>query len=707
MCVRESLDQTVVPAFYANKYLPHSTILHLKPLDYFCFAFFYSLQSDSMNSQFSPDMGNSSISAAIVTMFEMYLAYFVPVAESKPAGTENVTSNSIWESLSSKTSNLLHLKSGTPSPPVGSGNLAPGRPSLISAKQFQLTSNQLSPSGDEADAAIGQKLMCRTFLSIFAEMLLPIPTAKTTPQRLSPLSMRNEPQPTSDQVRCVRTVVKHLHAFANSCPSAEAMRDPQFRFASSPLDDLKRSIWSSEISLQSRLCNYLKYCFEIWPSDASFRMPIETWLSYIQPWRYKQQTGAGKEDEDDDHKADEAVGKEWLTFISSNLPFYNNMFLQVVSRLTRFDLTSSKNSVMIFRVMKVFAASKLFLLIREAEKSGSDKGRMIRSPNPSRKSFPSSRSPLSDATLIKHSFQEGEELESESTPLFAEKSLQTARELYTQMHVAREIVAQELRTIRSASAHAKQSSGFISFIRSLFEQEEEQQDDAGKNLSEWKRTESHLNPSLMRLESIFGNEVFAGLNQGDELDSEIRQRHLSSPSSAKKQAPDVILSPDGTVVLSPAGRTQLRNRLAKSNVTFDGNPDEQRTRSYEIAFLVKFLLLLSALINQRIGPFLQYHYSSGSLLSKVLRMLLSPPVSFTAVHKDGPMGEARRSVQHLPPRVCLRGLADQRLLILLSLLIVFTSVCGLSPFTLVLYSGMALVSVAVVSYVCDKLRNWS
>lgn len=706
-CVRDSLDQTVIPAFYMNKYLPHSSCLHLKPQDYFWFAFFHYLQKDSVNSQFTLEMAGS-LNAAIVSIFEAYLTHFVPATAEKKADTpENLSSNSIWESLSSKTSNLLHLKSPTASPLAALG-AGPARPSLINAKQFQLTSNQFTPaSGDDADSA-RQKLQCQSFISVFAEMLLSVPVTRATPQRMSPLSMRSHSQPTSDQVRFVRTVVKHLHAFANSCPSAEAMKDPQFRIPSSPLDDLKRSVWSSDINLQSRLCNYLKFCFETWPSDASFRMPVETWLSYIQPWRYKQHSTSGREaDDDDDHKADEAIGKEWLSFISNNLPFYNSMFLQVITRLSRFDLTSSKNSIIIFRVVKVFTASKLFLLVREAEARASDKSSGIRSPNSSRKSFPVARTPQSDATLIKQSFQESDELESESTPLFSAKSLQTVRELYSHMRVSREIVAQELRTIRSSSGQAKQGNGFVNFIRSLFEEETEDQDDAGRNISEWKRTESHLNPSLMRMESIFGIDEFASVSQADEFDCEIRQRHLSSPSSAKKQTPDVMLSPDGTPVLSPAGRAQLRNRLAKSNVTFEGNPDQQRTRSYEIEFLVKYLLLLSALINARIGPFLQRHYSSGSLLSKTLQMLLAPPVSFTAVHKEGQMGESHRRQQHLPARICLRRLADQRLLSLLFLIFCFISLCGISLTSLILYSGISFAAAVVVSFVCDKLQNWS
>jgi sphingomyelin phosphodiesterase 4 len=708
-CVRESLDQTVIPAFYMNKYLSHSSCLHLKPVDYFWFAFFYYLKTDSMGSMFLLEMGNS-LNTAIVSIFEAYLTHFVPATtESKPANTESMSSNSIWESLSSTTSNLLHLKSPTasPLPALGAG---PARPSLINAKQFQLTSNQFTPAtGDDADSARNQKVMCQAFISVFAEMLLSVPVTRATPQRMSPLSMRSHSQPTSDQVRFVRTVIKHLHAFANSCPSAESMKDPQFRFTSSPLDEMKRSVWSSDMNLQNRLCNYLKFCFETWPSDASFRMPVETWLSYIQPWRYKLHSTTGRDaDDDDDHKSDETVGKEWLTFISNNLPFYNSMFLQVATRLSRFDLTSSKNSIIIFRVMKVFAASKLFLLVREAELHASDKSSAIRSPNTSRKSFPAARSPQSDATLIKQSFQESEELESESTPLFSEKSLHAVRELYSHMRVSREIVAQELRTIRSSCGQAKQSGGLMNFIRSLFEEETEDQDDAGKNISEWKRTESHLNSSLMRLESIFGIDAFASLcEEADQVDCEIRQRHLSSPSSAKKQTPDVILSPDGTPVLSPAGRAQLRNRLAKSNVTFDGNPDEQRTRSYEIEFLVKSLLILSAMINARIGPFLQQHYSSGSLLSKMLHMLLAPPVSYTAVSKDSPLGECRRRQHHLPARVCLRRLADQRVICLILLLFCFISLCGISLTSLTLYSVMLWMMFAVVSFMCDKLKNWS
>lgn len=522
---------------------------------------------------------------------------------------------------------------------------------------------------------------------------------------MSPIGMKTQTQPTTDQVRYVRTVVKHLHAFANSCPTTDAMRDPQFRFVATPLDDLKRSIWSTDMHLQSRVCNFLKFCFETWPSDASFRMPVETWLSYIQPWRYK--STAAKEDEDDDRTSDQSIGKEWLPFISKNLPFYNSMFLQVVERLTRFDLTSSKNSVMLFRVMKVYASSRLSLLVREAEESAGDKNRVMRTPPSARSPFLQTRSPASDTALIKHSFQDVEDLDTESVPLFSGKSLDTVRELYTHILVARGIVVQELNDIKSASDQAKHGSGIMHLIKSLIGPEEEPQDDMGKNVSELKRTESHLNPSLTRMEAIFGCDSFASLTEADQLDSQMRQRHFSTPVSAKKQSPDMILSPEGTPVLSPAGRTQLLNRLAKSNITFEGNPDEQRTRSYEIEFLVKSLLLVSAVINRHTGSFVQRHYASGSLVSKILQILLSPPVTYTRVEKDGPLGQVRRSVEHLPARVCLRRLADRRVLLLVSIVMILTHVCGFSPLSLATYAMIAVFSFALISFVSDQVKNWS
>ena len=38
--------------------------------------------------------------------------------------------------------------------------------------------------------------------------------------------------------------------------------------------------------LQKQIYSFLRIGFEKWPLDQGFRMIQETWLSYIQPWRF-------------------------------------------------------------------------------------------------------------------------------------------------------------------------------------------------------------------------------------------------------------------------------------------------------------------------------------------------------------------------------------------------------------------------------------
>lgn len=76
-----------------------------------------------------------------------------------------------------------------------------------------------------------------------------------------------------ERVRTVRVLIKHLHAF-----SAKHLSDPAIR--SSALRKYARQI------MCARAYHYIKHQVTTWPLDASFRLVLELWLSFIQPWRY-------------------------------------------------------------------------------------------------------------------------------------------------------------------------------------------------------------------------------------------------------------------------------------------------------------------------------------------------------------------------------------------------------------------------------------
>lgn len=97
---------------------------------------------------------------------------------------------------------------------------------------------------------------------------------------------------------------------------------------------------------QKKLYIFLRHTLEHWPLDASFRLFLETWLSYIQPWRYV--SGAQKGND-----GDKVVDWKWQNFVAENLLFYTLFLQKVILRFLRVELSSPKNSLMLYRISKV------------------------------------------------------------------------------------------------------------------------------------------------------------------------------------------------------------------------------------------------------------------------------------------------------------------------------------------------------------------
>lgn len=171
---------------------------------------------------------------------------------------------------------------------------------------------------------------------------------------------------------------------------------------------------------QKRLYKFLRHLFYNWPLDTSFRIVYETWLSYIQPWRYlhfeKVRSSPGKE------VGEDVVDARWHSFISENIMFFSKLFNIMLSRMNRVDFATAKNAMMFYRVAKVFTGPEyLRLMLLDIEHAilsydlpySSHNGIPMRSP-----SSPTSSSTYLRMSSSSSSFGEGPPLRSSSSTLF-------------------------------------------------------------------------------------------------------------------------------------------------------------------------------------------------------------------------------------------------------------------------------------------------
>ncbi|KAJ8938884.1 hypothetical protein NQ318_016088 [Aromia moschata] len=167
--------------------------------------------------------------------------------------------------------------------------------------------------------------------------------------------------PTGEYMRIARVLIKQLHSF-----SASAKADDTH------LAELKKI---SIPMIQGKFYIFLRNLVHRWPLDGSFRLVLELWLTYIQPWRYppnnlvKQlnKNDINPDAEDVNIAPQHSVDREYLSFIAENLLAYVVIFQQLLPRFGRVDLVSPKMSLMLYRITKVFDQPNLATYLREVE----------------------------------------------------------------------------------------------------------------------------------------------------------------------------------------------------------------------------------------------------------------------------------------------------------------------------------------------------
>uniref|UniRef100_A0A2K5J2L6 Sphingomyelin phosphodiesterase 4 n=1 Tax=Colobus angolensis palliatus TaxID=336983 RepID=A0A2K5J2L6_COLAP len=409
------------------------------------------------------------------------------------------------------------------------------------------------------------------------------------------------------------------------------------------------------------------------------------WLSYLQPWRYapdKQAPGSDSQPR--------CVSEKWAPFVQENLLMYTKLFVGFLNRALRTDLVSPKHALMVFRVAKVFAQPNLAEMIQKGEQLFLEpelvmphrQHRLFTAPTFTG-SFLSPWPPaVTDASFkVKNHVYSLEGQDCKYTPMFGPE----ARTLVLRLA---QLITQAKHTAKSVSDQCAESPAGRSFLSWLGFSSMDTNGSYPANDLDKTGQDSYLEAALEYLRQIFRLS-----------EAQLRQFTLalgtSQDENGKKQLPDCIVGEDG-LILTPLGRYQIINGLRRFEIEYQGDPELQPIRSYEIASLVRTLFRLSSAINRRfagqmaalcsrddfLGSFCRYHLTEPGLAS---RHLLSPVVRRqVASHTRG-------------PRLSLRFLGSYRTLVSLLLTFFVASLfcVGPLPCTLLLTLGYVLYASAM------------
>lgn len=421
-----------------------------------------------------------------------------------------------------------------------------------------------------------------------------------------------------EHIRLVRVMVKHLHFFVNT------FRHPIQSTYRTPLvarrDEFKGLVWPQYV--QKKLYRFLRHNFEWWPLDASFKVVLETWLSFIQPWRYCDHHLPPGKDQDVENKD---VEDKWRPFVSDHLLFYTVLFHSFLERALRMELSSYKNAYMLFRVSKILSLPNLNNILSDAESMMHDPFDRFARPvsnhstdSVMNSSYRSVNSPMTNFAL---QFSDLEGVRFQYRPLLGLNTQQTVEQLLKMTQSALETARTESDLSECSSKSWLSWLGFNYLMNHDYNVTRYYSSDSIDDINsgfESKKTVNYLEQAILNLCAFF------------KVNQPSSPAHLSGIASKKLQHtthqefPDIETTTSG-VTLTPLGRYQIINGLRKFDVGYQGNPDLQPIRSYECAFLVRFLYSISCFLNSRFASQMSLVYNRDDFVGLVTQQLLHPP----------------------------------------------------------------------------------
>ena len=502
--------------------------------------------------------------------------------------------------------------------------------------------------------------------------------------------------PSSDHVRVVRMLVKHLHYFSNSA-RPEAIASPYSVPYYHQWDEFKRSAMQQYV--QRKLYGFLRNTFQHWPLDSSFRLVLETWLSYLQPWRYVDPSQSNRER--DPESSVKVVDDKWRMFIMENFLFYSLLFQNILQRMLRMDLSSSKNAYMLFRVTKVFTLPNFRELIDDAERMLDISCGVGRLGDMGTSYMASLQQHSSVGSVIMQHICEVEGPTFQYHSLFGEENIGTVRQLLSTVNQAK----QSAHNLAQKNGDPNNSSFFswlglgssVDYNASKFVSWNAT-DEVG--FGESKKAEVHLDNAGSNLCYFFQLE---SMNKPEK--SVTWSNSNVHGTRAETMTPDVYDTDDGPK-LTPLGRYQLMNGLRKFDLTYQGDPDLQPIRSYENPLIVRICHGISSYINGMFGTEIEAIYHKPGLVGRMARQLLPPP-QIPEKKGSSPVSH-KQATAYSKPRFSLRWVASYQNIGYLLALYVFLYMwlgTGIVGYFFIMMALVLLYAVFKATFDSNKVKD--
>ncbi|XP_029644144.1 sphingomyelin phosphodiesterase 4 [Octopus sinensis] len=654
---RRLIEEGAVPVFYANKLQMQAfgrPYLTLTPFELFLFHFAFMLVSPKSRLN-CPIWGHFS-AFLYPTLVEDYLDYLLPLEKQQIPAIPHMPSLVRSPVIQSQNTGSPIQSSHSSVSPKYIPGLRLFKSSVVTAQKQPFKSpSVLDQSGTEMWHS-------EALIQVFSDFWLNQNSANVN--QLGVLYQNEELYvPTINHIRIARVLVKHLHYFVNSAlPPISS--PPYYQQLPTSIDQFKKTTVLGII--QKRLYTFLRHAFHWWPLDSSFRLLLETWLSYIQPWRYVSQTKPNlrSNNEEDDNAI---IQDRWYSFVVDNLLFYSAIFHQILPRFFRMDLTSPHNAYMMFRITKVFSNPNLVAMLHKAEEEMYQP--IFLQASTSRDIGGSYLSPdhrLNAALNVQIS--ELERPGFQYLPLFDRTTVDTVRKLLINIaHAKKEV---------RASEQAEKSSQF-NFptiwlkMASFFNPNNFSGDSDSIELQ--RKTRQHLEMVENQLQYIFDIAPPEVLFYDDNKDnnSNLTNGDVHKQCQHNETLPDFETTYEGKR-LTDVGRHQLMNRLRTANVSYQGDPDLQPVRSFENGFLVQNLYNICCQINNQCSTTIHNLYYREDFLGRVMRAYIQPPLCLRDFYSPN---QLRITSMSSKPHISLRLFASYYILFRLLLLYLILYLC--------------------------------